>query len=121
MSPLFAYLTAGFGFAWTALHFFAGGHSIAKPLRAHEGLPHTVMATMWMCWHMVTAAILLLGILPLIALWFDLPGMIIATALLAGGIALAGILAAPALGTSYKIIPQDWLFIPNAVLALLAL
>ena len=121
MSTPLLLCAAGLSLAWFLLHFLAGGRLVARPLRDHPGLDHTVMATMWMCWHMVTALLLLMALFFLAAVIWDNRGLAIAGTACAAAFTLAGIAAAPVLGTRYKVIPQGWLFVPVAALGLLAL
>lgn len=106
---------ATLSFAWFALHLFGGGKAIAKPLRQSTTLDHRVMATIWMCWHMVTASIILMGVFFVLGLYVD-STFVVAGSLLAGGVAIAGISAPFALGTTFRVIPQGWLFVPIALL-----
>jgi len=78
------------------------------------------MATMWMCWHMVTVTLFLMGAFFAMGLIWGVP-YVVAGTLLSAGIAGAGIVAAPVLRTSYKVIPQGWLFVPIVLFGLYAL
>lgn len=108
-------IAALLSFAWCLLHFFGGGATIAKPLRQASSLDHTVMATMWMCWHMVTATLFLMGVFFVMGLVWG-TAYVVAGTLLAAAIAVAGIGAKYALGTSFAVLFQGWLFVPIAVL-----
>jgi hypothetical protein len=113
-------IAAVLSFGAVLVHFFAGGRAIAGPLRRADGVSHTVMATMWMCWHMVTAILCLMGVFFVMGL-FAGPPYVVAGTLLAATFAGAGLVAVPVLGTSFKILPQGWLFVPILGLGLFAL
>ena len=106
---------ATLSFVWCAVHLFVGGRQVARPLRDHADLDHTVMATMWMCWHMVTASLFLMGTFFVMGLVVDRTYMGAGT-LLAAAIAVAGLMAPFALKTTFKVLPQGWLFVPVAAL-----
>ncbi|RVT85767.1 hypothetical protein DXV76_08455 [Rhodobacteraceae bacterium CCMM004] len=74
-----------------------------------------------MCWHVVTAVMALLPLLLLAAVWLGEPALAAAGTALAGALALAGVIAAPALSVSYRVLPQGFLFVPVAALGLMAL
>ncbi|KIT16496.1 hypothetical protein [Jannaschia aquimarina] len=115
-------LTAGLlTLLWAIVHLFLGGREVARPLREAIDLPELVRATAWMCWHMVTATLFLVAALFLVGGWADRPDLVVAATLLSAGIAVAGILAAPALGVSYRTLPQGWLFVPVSGLGLWAM
>ena len=90
------------------------------PLRQTKEVNHTVMATMWMCWHMVTVTLFLMGVFFGMGLIWG-SAYVLAGTLLASVIAAAGLAAVPLLGTSFKVLPQGWLFVPIALLGAYAL
>jgi len=53
-------LPAAFAAAIAAMHAFAGGREIARPLLRNVALPPVVTLTHYFCWHMVT--IVLVGL-----------------------------------------------------------
>lgn len=108
---------AALSFAWFGVHTFVGGRQVARPFRDLEDLDHTLMATMWMCWQMVTATLFLMAVLFVMGA-IVAPAYAMAGAILSAGIAVAGIIAPLALGTTFKVLPQGWLFVPGAVLGL---
>lgn len=119
MSDLFLWAAAALSGIWWAVHTFIGGREVAAPLKSSD-LPVIVRATAWLCWHLVTAVLAILTLLFAGAALFDMPGMTLAATLLVAGISVAGVLAAPALSVSYKVLPQGWLFVPVAALGALA-
>lgn len=64
---------------------------------------------------MVTAAILLMGVFFVLGLYVN-PTYVVAGSLLAAFVAIAGIAAPFALGTTFRVLPQGWLFVPIAAL-----
>lgn len=104
-------------FCWFLLHLIVGGRQIAGPLRQSEGVSHTVMATMWMCWHMVTACLILMAVFFGMGLVYGAP-FVVAGTMMAAVFAVSGIWARFALGTTFKILPQGWLFVPIAGIGL---
>ncbi|MEM9584700.1 MAG: hypothetical protein AAGA08_16440 [Pseudomonadota bacterium] len=121
MQAMFGYSAAALAALWLLVHFIIGGREVARPLRMNTELPDIVRVTMWMCWHMVTACIALLALLPILALQTDLPGLMIAALLLAIAFSLAGIAAQFFLRVKLSLLPQGWLFVPVALLCALAL
>lgn len=120
METYFMWGAIGLGFAWFLLHTFAGGRTIALPLRQSD-LDPTVRATAWMCWHMVTAVLLLLPLLALAGWIWEKPDLIWAA--LAGNAALmiAGFASKIALKVKTSVLFQGWLFAPIVVLLYLAM
>lgn len=110
-----ATIAALLSFAICALHVFGGGSTIAKPLRQATSLDHTVMATMWMCWHMVTASLFLMGAFFVMGLVWG-TAYVVAGTLLAAVTAVAGLIAPFALRTTFGVLFQGWLFVPIALL-----
>lgn len=121
MTAHFGYAASALAAIWLAVHFFMGGREVATPLRNAANLPDVVRMTMWMCWHMVTACIAALAILPSAAILSGLPGLMIAALILAIAIAGGGIISQFVLRARFSQLPQGWLFIPVAVLCGLAL
>ena len=121
MQTVFAYSASGLAAVWLVVHFILGGRDVAGPLRRNTQMPDVVRVTTWMCWHMVTACIALLAVLPVLAIMTDMPGLMISAMLLASALAIAGIAAQFILQTGFKKLPQGWLFVPVAILAGLAL
>lgn len=111
---------AGLSVAWFFLHVLVGGRQISRPLRTAEGVPHEVMATMVMCWNMVSAVLALMAGLFVMAAFWGAP-FVIAGSLLAGAVALGGIATRYQLATTFRVIPQGWLFVPIAALGCYAL
>ncbi len=121
MQPIFAYSASALAGLWLIVHFVIGGREVAGPLRRNIQLPEVVRVTAWMCWHMVTACIGLLALLPLLALALQMQGLMVAAMLLAAVLSIAGIASQLILKTGLKLLPQGWLFVPIVVLAGLAL
>ena len=117
MEQLAFWGAAGLSGAWTCVHIFIGGPEIAAPLLASD-MRKTPKYTQYFCWHIVSATI---GAL---ALFFALAALgygaqyAVAGTLLAAGFAVLGIAMVPAVGQSYRQMPQGWLFVPVAVLGL---
>ncbi len=70
---------------------------------------------------MVTATLFLAAALPAVALCTGREDFVLAALFLNAAIMLAGLMSAPVLKVSYKVLPQGWLFVPNVVLCWLAL
>lgn len=116
-APWAVWAAAGLSFLWFAVHTFVGGRQVAGPFRADPRQDHTLMATLWMCWHMVTASLFLMGVFFVMGAVVA-PSFAVAGAMLSGAVALAGIAAPLALGTTFRVLPQGWLFVPCLFLGL---
>ncbi|WP_298430212.1 hypothetical protein [uncultured Jannaschia sp.] len=106
---------------WAAVHVVIGGRQVARPLREDRTLPPIVRETMWMCWHMVTAALVSMAALLLWGGWSGRADLVLAGTLLAAAVSVAGIVAIPVLGTTIRRLPQGLLFLPVVALGVLAL
>lgn len=115
------WVAAALSFLWFGIHLILGGREVAAPLRKTPDLPDLVKAVAWMCWHFVSVALALLAVFFAAAAMFDLPGLIWAGLALSVGFSIVGIGAAPLFGVSYSQMPQGFLFVPIAVLAVVAL
>ena len=116
-----ALLAAALSLVLLAVHLVLGGRDIARPLRRDRGLPPEARAVAWVCWHYVSATILLMAAFLAVGAWAGRPVLIGAGTALAAAFAVLGIALPPALGWSYRLAPQGWLFLPVALLGALAL
>ncbi|MEM1364454.1 MAG: hypothetical protein AAGH82_01765 [Pseudomonadota bacterium] len=117
MSPTLLNSTAALlSLAWAVVHLFVGGRDCAKPLREDVALEPEARHTMWMCWHMVTATLFILALLFALAVLTGDPGIGLSATLVAAGLAIAGLMSVPALKTSFRVLPQGWLFVPVVLL-----
>lgn len=114
---------AGFLSVFNAgLHFFAGGKSIARPLLDATSLTEEVRYVLYFCWHIATLALLAQAILfGVAAIMPDQASLAVTGTALAGAIALLGISIPLFVKTSYKTVPQGWLFVPVTLLGLAGL
>jgi hypothetical protein len=105
--------------AITAVHVFAGGADVARPLLATQGMDQTVKYTVYYCWHLVSISLALMtgGFIASGAFGASTDLAILMTAL-AAGFAIWGIILPPLAGRSYKELPQGWLFLPVALCGL---
>lgn len=121
----FLAIAAGLSLFNLALHFFMGGRSIARPLLNDQNLTTEVKYVLYYCWHLVTLAIALQAGLFVVAMLYpampETNALIIVGTLFAASFAVLGILMAPALRTSYSVLPQGWLFVPVAVCGVVGL
>ncbi|MFO6465589.1 hypothetical protein ACK8OR_14435 [Jannaschia sp. KMU-145] len=106
---------------WAAVHVWIGGREVARPLRADRTMPPVVRETMWMCWHMVTSALVTMAVLLLWGGWSGRTDLVLAGTLLAAAVSVGGIMAIPVLGTTIRRLPQGLLFLPVAALGVQAL
>ncbi|MEL6959488.1 MAG: hypothetical protein AAGL89_11115 [Pseudomonadota bacterium] len=118
MEHLALWAAAGLSLLWFFVHLIFGGRDIAAPFRADPRQDHTIMATLWMVWHMVTVTILLMSVFFAAGVLIH-PSYAVAGTALAAGYSAVGIGARFVLGTTFKVIPQGWLFVPVAALGLL--
>ncbi|MEO0829549.1 MAG: hypothetical protein AAFY03_03725, partial [Pseudomonadota bacterium] len=90
-----------------------GGGEVARPLR-YAAIPAIVSQTAYLCWHLVSATLVLMALL------FFAAAVGWETGLSATALALAfagvGILLPPMIGQTYRLLPQGWLFVPVVAL-----
>ncbi|MEO0498013.1 MAG: hypothetical protein AAF141_11720 [Pseudomonadota bacterium] len=102
--------------AWALVHLFIGGRDIARHLRHDTALEPIVRQTTWMCWHMITATLFVIAILFALTVYLGDAGVGFAATLVTAGVAIAGLVSVPVLKTSYRVLPQGWLFVPVVAL-----
>lgn len=105
-----------------AIHVFAGGPDVARPLLAANELDRTVRYTAYYCWHLVSISLFALAGGFIVAGVFggsaELAAMM---TILAGGFTIWGVALPMAAGLSFKAMPQGWLFLPVTVCGLVGL
>ncbi|MEO1539487.1 MAG: hypothetical protein AAFU59_03830 [Pseudomonadota bacterium] len=104
---------------WCAVHVFVGGPAVAHPLLRSQELGHATKITQYYCWHLVSLTLGLtgLGFLAVGSGYGGAPLGVFVT-VLSAGFALLGIVVAPVQRSSYRVLPQGWLFVPVAALGL---
>ncbi|MEP5730430.1 MAG: hypothetical protein ABJL67_13800 [Sulfitobacter sp.] len=121
MNITFALGAGVFGLIF-ALHLFAGGQSIAKPLLDQTNLNPVVRLTHYYCWHIVTIS---LAQLALLFGWAAIAPNAYPLALIGTATALAfsiwGLALVVATRQKFRHMPQGFLFLPVALLGLAGL
>ena len=105
-----------------ALHTFAGGRSIAKPLLAAGDLKDTPKYTQFYCWHIVT--ILLAAMAGGLVYAAFVPGsedLALLLSVLAFALGAWGLVLPKAVGQSFSQMPQGFLLLPIGLLGLAGL
>ncbi|MEM8692169.1 MAG: hypothetical protein AAGG57_09805 [Pseudomonadota bacterium] len=121
MLDVYLWIASALSGAWFLVHFFIGGRQVAGPLRASTDLGEMPRAVAWMCWHMVSITLFLLATFFAGAILFDMPGLGWAGVLIAAGLSGVGLIAAPFMSVSYRLMPQGFLFLPIVILGVLGL
>lgn len=121
MENIYLYTAGGLSILWCLVHFFIGGKEIAVPLRIADGLNSTQRSVAWMCWHMVTLNLFLMGVFFILGAKMGEIGLIWAATALSLSFLVAGLLIPLLCGVSFRAAPQGWLFFPTTALGLLAL
>jgi hypothetical protein len=104
------------------IHVFAGGPSIATPMRNSPNLSPVVRQTNYYCWHLVTINLLLLAA---VFLWASTTpsawelGLI--GTITASGYCLWGFFLVTSTRQSFLHMPQAFMFLPVAVLGALGM
>ena len=110
-------IAAALSAAITALHTFAGGPAIARPLLATTTLEPAVRFVNYYCWHLVTICLALMaaafGWAAALATAWEAAAL---ATIMAAGFCAWGVMLPLLKGQSYKDIPQGWLFLPVAIL-----
>ncbi|KAB7610443.1 hypothetical protein F9L33_14180 [Amylibacter sp. SFDW26] len=119
MENIYLYSAGALSILWCFVHFFIGGKEIAAPLRVANGLNPTQRSVAWMCWHMVTLNLFLMGVFFILGAKMDQVGLIWAATALSISFLIAGLLIPPLSGVTYRAAPQGWLFLPTTILGLL--
>ena len=108
-----ALLSIGIG----AIHVFAGGPTIARPLLRAGDLEDTPKYTQYYCWHLVSIALVMMAAqFAGAALVPTQTALGLSGTLTAAGFAAWGVVLPPLVGQSYVDMPQGWLFVPVAIL-----
>ena len=101
---------------WLLVHLFLGGRDVAVPLRASASLAPEVRDTAYLCWHLTSIAIGALGVAFALAALTGTAAYAILGTGMAAAFAVLGIAMVPAIGQSFRVMPQGWLFVPVAAL-----
>lgn len=109
---------AALAWLWAGVHIFVGGRQIARPLRHSTALPDVVRDTQYLCWHLTSASLVLMGGFFAAAVVTGTAAFAIAGTLLAAAFAAVGIALVPGIGQRYDRLPQGWLFVPVTGLGL---
>ena len=105
-----------------AIHTFAGGRVVAKPLLAAADLQDTPKYTQFYCWHIVT--IVLAGMAGGLVYAAFVPGaadLALLVIALAFALGLWGLVLPRAVGQSFSQMPQGFLLLPIGLLGLAGL
>ncbi len=121
MENFYLYTAGGLSILWCLVHFFIGGKEIAAPLRKTDGLNPTQRSVAWMCWHMVTLNLFLMGTFFILGVQMADNGLVWAATALSVSFLIAGLLIPPLSGVTYRDAPQGWLFLPTTVLGLMGI
>jgi len=121
MENIYLYGAGSLSILWCAVHFFVGGRNIAAPLRVAEGLDSTQRSIAWMCWHMVTVNLFLMGAFFILGAHLSIVGLVWAGTALSISFFATGLLIPVLSGISYREVPQGWLFLPTTILGILAI
>ena len=116
MTQLIFGAAGAFAALWFAVHLFAGGRQIARPLVEAHSLPSVVRHTQYLCWHFTSVAIAGTAIFFGIAAVTSTIAFATAATLLAAGFFFVGVGLVVSLGESHARLPQGWLFLPVAAL-----
>ena len=107
----------GLALAWTAMHLFAGGPSVARPLLVAKDIPDMPKYVNYYCWHLVSFNLAMMAGL---FLWAGLTdtgtALAVAGTIQAAFYWLWGVVLPPWKGQSYAQMPQGWLFLPIVIL-----
>lgn len=121
MTQWYFFASGGLSILWLAVHLFAGGKDIVRPLRDGSELPPMVRDTLYICWHFTSLS---LAIMAALFLWTGATGNAAAGGLatiMAAGFAMIGIGLAIRQGANHLEVPQGWLFVPVASLGCIGL
>lgn len=106
---------------WLVVHLILGGKEVVVPMRADRHLDAVVRDTLYVGWHYISVSLAAMAALFAIAIFAARADLAIAGTVLAWGFTLVGIGQVPAIGASYRDLPQGWLFLPIALLGTVAL
>lgn len=109
-------VAGGIAALWLVVHLLLGGKDVERPLRTSQALDPVVRDTLHLCWHCVTVTVAIMAVLFLLAILTARPDFAMAGTGLAWGFTMVGIALAPAVGASFRDLPQGWLFLPIAAL-----
>jgi hypothetical protein len=118
---MFFFVAAGLSASWAALHVFAGGREVARPLLAASDLAPVVRDTQYLCWHFTSWSIACMVGFFAWAAAANNTGLAVAGTILAAGFALIGIGLVIKIGGRHWRLPQGWLFAPVAGLGVAGL
>jgi hypothetical protein len=108
-------IAGGISSLWLVVHIFLGGKDVERPLRA-SALDPILRDTLHVCWHCVTATVAIMAALFLFSVASARSDFAMAGTALAWGYTMVGVGLVPAVGASYRDLPQGWLFLPIALL-----
>jgi hypothetical protein len=100
---------------WLVVHILLGGKDVERPLRA-SALDPVLRDTLHVCWHCVTVTVAIMAALFLFSVVSARSDFAMAGTALAWGYTVVGIGLVPAVGASFRDLPQGWLFLPIALL-----
>ncbi|KAJ56158.1 hypothetical protein ACMU_10425 [Actibacterium mucosum KCTC 23349] len=121
MEQIYLMSAAALSAVWFLVHTFLGGRQVARPLRQATGMTDEARVVAWMCWHFVTATLLVLTLCFGGALIWAMPGLTLAGTALAAGFVAVGTWVTARSDIGFAKAPQGLLFIPQVVLGALAL
>ena len=105
-----------------AVHLFAGGRDVARPLLQSTELDDTVRFTLYYCWHLVSITLVMMFLgFAAAALSSSFAALGLAATAFSVAFAAYGVWLAPKSGQGFGKMPQGLLFIPQSILGLIGL
>jgi hypothetical protein len=101
---------------WLLFHIVQGGKEVVRPLRASTGLERDVRDTLYMCWHFVTATLVIMALSFVLAIITVRQDWAMVGTSVAFAFTLTGIGQVLAMKARYRDLPQGWLFLPITIL-----
>ena len=116
----YLFAAAVFSFLIFLIHTVLGGREIARPLLQTSGLDPATKYVSYYCWHIVSIVLLANAMMFAAGSWRpDSLDVAWTATFLAAGFCILGLIVPPAMGQSYKLMPQGWLFLPVSLLGIL--
>lgn len=119
MIGIAGYVAAALTLVWALVHAFVGGAETATPL-LHSALPEVARGTGWLVWQFMTGLLLVMSAMLAWGTRARNAALLWAASAQAAMLALLGIALVPVIGMSYGLLPQGWLFLPVALLGVVA-
>lgn len=119
MIGIAGYVAAALTLIWALVHAFVGGPETATPLLGSD-LPEVARGTGWLVWHFLTGLMLVMSGMLAWGTRARNAALLWAGSAQAAMLALLGIVLVPVIGMSYGLLPQGWLFVPVALLGVVA-